>query len=66
MKKISAIALIASLTASTAFAGGMNVAVEEPMIDAPVVAEGGSSSNGGLLVLLLLGVGLAAAAASGS
>jgi hypothetical protein len=63
MKKISTLALIATLTASTAFAGGMNAVTPEPAPE--VVPEAaGSSVNGGLLVLLLLGLGLAAAASS--
>jgi hypothetical protein len=64
MKKISALALIATMSASTAFAGGPIDVAPEPMID--VAPEATSSSNGGLLILLLLGLGLAAAASGSS
>ncbi|OCX61068.1 hypothetical protein BFP70_16590 [Thioclava sp. SK-1] len=60
MKKIATLALVAGLSASTAFAGGYTA----PVVEAePVVVEGGSSSNAGILVpvLLLLGVAIVAA-----
>ena len=62
MKKIALAAAI-TLTASTAFAGGMNQPVVEP---APVVdtTTTTSSSNGGLVVPLLLLLVVAAAVAS--
>jgi hypothetical protein len=62
MKKISALALAASLAASTAFAGGPVIIPVEPE---PVVVVGPTSSiNGGIVVplLLLLLVGAAVAA----
>ena len=60
MKKIATIALIAGLSASTAFAGGYTAPVVE---EAPVVA-GTSSSNAGILIPVLLLVGIAAAASN--
>ena len=45
MKKISALALIATMAASTAFAGGPAEVAPEPMIE--VAPEATSSSNGG-------------------
>jgi hypothetical protein len=64
MKKI-ALAAAVSVTATTAFAGGMEYPIMEP---APVVAEvqQTSSSNGGLVVPLLLLLVIAAAAAANS
>ncbi len=60
MKKIATIALIASLSASTAFAGGYTA----PVVDATPVVAGNSSSNAGLLIPALLLVGIAVAASS--
>lgn len=66
MKKITAfvMAALTAVSASTAFAGGI-----EPVIDEqePVVVPGPtSSSSGGLLVLLLLGVTAAAVLGGGT
>jgi len=58
MKKL-ALAAAVSLTASTAFAGGMAEPVMEP---APVVEK--ASSSGGIVVPLLLLLVVAAAVAS--
>lgn len=62
MKKI-ALAAALSLTATSVFAGGLDVPVMEP---APVVTEvtNTSSSNGGLVVPLLLLLVIAAAASA--
>ncbi|MER5171299.1 hypothetical protein [Thioclava sp. GXIMD2076] len=60
MKKIATLALVAGLSASTAFAGGYTAPVVEPE---PVVVEKGSSSNAAILIPVLLLVGIAVAAA---
>ena len=62
MKKI-ALAVALSVTASTAFAGGM----AEPVMEAEVVAAATSSSSGGVIIpLLLLLIVAAAVAGSGT
>ena len=58
MKKI-ALAAALSITATTAFAGGM----VEPVME-PAVVEAGTSSSGGIVLPLLLLVAVAAAVAS--
>lgn len=60
MKKL-ALAAALSVTASTAFAGGLAEPVMEPEV---VVEETTSSSSGGMVVPLLLLLVVAAAAAS--
>lgn len=59
MKKL-ALAAALSVTASTAFAGGM----AEPVMEPEVVKASTSSSSAGLIVPLLLLVVLAAAASN--
>ena len=65
MKKITSfvMAALTAVSATTAFAGGIEPVEVEPMPEA--VAGPTSSSSGGLLVLLLLGVTLAAVASGG-
>jgi hypothetical protein len=60
MKKIVALSLVAGLTASTAFAGG----VAEPVMEPEVVAAATSSSAAGVIVPLLLLLVIAAALSS--
>ncbi|WP_330629393.1 hypothetical protein [Thioclava sp. FTW29] len=60
MKKLATLALVAGLSASSAFAGGYTAPVVEPE---PVVVEQGSSSNAAILIPVLLLVGIAVAAA---
>ena len=62
MKKLAGLALAASLTASTAFAGG----VAEPVMEPEVVAAATSSSAAGVIVPLLLLLVIAAALSSSS
>lgn len=62
MKKLAGLALVASLTASTAFAGG----VAEPVMEPEVVAAATSSSAAGVIVPLLLLLVVAAALSSSS
>ncbi len=61
MKKLSLIVAISLATTGSAFAGGLNQAVTDEVIDPPAAAVRGSS--GYIVPLLLLGV-VAAAAAS--
>jgi hypothetical protein len=66
MKKITSfvMAALTAVSATSAFAGGIEPVEVEPQPE--VVAGPTSSSSGGLLVLLLLGVTLAAVAGGGS
>ena len=68
MKKITSfvMAALTAVSATTAFAGGIEPVAVEPEPEPTVVAGPTSSSSGGLLVLLLLGVTLAAVAGSGT
>lgn len=59
MKKFAAIALVASLASTAAFAGGPVVVAEEP-----VVAVAGPSSSAPGIVLPLIGLAAVAALAS--
>ena len=61
--KMLKIAVVASMLAAPAFAGGMSAPVMEPMITPEVIIEdtATSSSSGGILIPLLLVVLLAAA-----
>jgi hypothetical protein len=62
MKSIALAAAI-SLAASTAFAGGLEPAPAEPMVEPMVEAASGSSANGllvPLLALILIGAAVAA------
>lgn len=64
MKKLATLALVAGLSASSAFAGGYTAPVVEPEpVAEPVVVEGGSSSNAAILIPVLLLIGVAVAAA---
>ena len=63
MKKFAAIALVASLASTAAFAGGPVVVVEE---DTPVVVTERTSSTGGVLVPVLIGAPVLCAVACGS
>jgi hypothetical protein len=62
MKKLAGLALAATLTASTAFAGG----VAEPVMEPEVVAAATSSSAAGVIVPLLLLLVVAAALSASS
>lgn len=62
MKKFAAIALVASLASTAAFAGGPVVVAEE----APVVAVAGPTSSAPGYVLPLVGLAAVAALASSS
>lgn len=66
MKKITSfvLAAVTAVSASTAFAGGIESTPVEP--EPTVVPGPTSSSSGGLLVLLLLGVAGAALLGSGT
>lgn len=61
MKKLSILALVAGLSASSAFAGG----VAEPVMEPEVVAAATSSSAAGVIVPLLLLLVVAAALSGG-
>ena len=61
MKKLSILALVAGLSASAAFAGG----VAEPVMEPEVVAAATSSSAAGVIVPLLLLLVIAAALSGG-
>ena len=61
MKKFAAIALVASLASTAAFAGGPVVVAEEP-----VVAVAGPSSSAPGIVLPLIGLAAVVALASSS
>lgn len=61
MKKLSIFALVAGLSASSAFAGG----VAEPVMEPEVVAAATSSSAAGVIVPLLLLLVVAAALSGG-
>lgn len=64
MKKI-ALAAALSVSATTAFAGGMNEPMIEPTINPEVIVDDtASSSNGGIVVPLLLLILVAAAVSS--
>lgn len=58
-KTVFAVAAIAGLTASTAFAGGM----EEPMMEPEIVVEESTGSSGGFVLPLML-IAIVAAIAS--
>jgi predicted permease len=59
-KTVFTVAAIATLTASTAFAGGM----EPPMMEPEIVVEESTGSSGGVVVPLILLVLLAAVASN--
>jgi hypothetical protein len=61
MKKLSILALVAGLSASSAFAGG----VAEPVMEPEVLAAATSSSAAGVIVPLLLLLVVAAALSGG-
>ncbi len=62
MKKISILAASAILSASAAFAGGMDAPVMEEPVMAPEIVEDESNGGGGWVVPLLLLAIIAAAA----
>lgn len=63
MKKLSTIVMITLATAGQAFAGGLNQAATDAVIDEPIGAPVGSGGGGLLIAAVVLGA-LAAAASS--